>query len=52
MADKEFCPKCPEPYTWNQESWMNLGCLLMMTVFPLLLIFLFWMFFFMGFLFR
>jgi hypothetical protein len=48
LAEKEFCPHCPEPYTWNQESWANLGCLLMMTIVPLFVMILFWLFFFLG----
>lgn len=51
MADKEYCPSCPEPYTWNQESYSNLGCLLLM-ILPLVVLILFWMFFFLGFLIR
>jgi len=47
MADKEFCPNCPEPYTWNQESYANVGCLLLMLM-PLLLLILFWLFMFIG----
>jgi hypothetical protein len=47
MADKEFCPNCPEPYTWNQESYANLGCLLLMLM-PLGLLILFWLFMFIG----
>jgi hypothetical protein len=30
MASSEFCPRCPQPYSWNQESWLNMGCLLAM----------------------
>ncbi len=51
MAHKEFCPSCPAPYTWNQESWANIGCLLAMVV-PLFLMIFFWLFLFFGFLFR
>jgi hypothetical protein len=51
LAQKEFCPHCPEPYTWNQESWANLGCLLAM-ILPLLAMILFWFFFFFGLIFR
>ncbi|MBA2493897.1 MAG: hypothetical protein H0V31_04290 [Acidobacteria bacterium] len=51
MADNEFCPHCPEPYTWNQESWANLGCLLL-TIVPLFVMILFWLFFFFGIFFR
>ncbi|MBA3634383.1 MAG: hypothetical protein H0W58_16485 [Acidobacteria bacterium] len=47
MANNEFCPHCPEPYTWNQESWANLGCLLL-TIVPLFVMILFWLFFFFG----
>ncbi|MGI8669198.1 MAG: hypothetical protein ACR2J3_05025 [Aridibacter sp.] len=47
LAAKEFCPNCPEPYTWNQESVGNLGCLLA-TIIPLFLMILFWLFFFFG----
>jgi len=47
LANKELCPHCPEPYTWNQESWSSLGCLLL-TILPLFVMILFWMFFFMG----
>jgi len=47
MADKEFCPNCPEPYTWNQESYANVGCLLLMLM-PLFLLILFWLFMFIG----
>jgi hypothetical protein len=52
LAIKEFCPKCPAPYSWNQESWTNVGCLLMLTALPLILMIFFWLFFFMGFFFR
>jgi predicted amidophosphoribosyltransferase len=50
LADKEFCPHCPRP-EWNQESWANVGCLLA-TILPLFLMILFWLFFFLGFIFR
>ncbi|MGI8787328.1 MAG: hypothetical protein ACR2HG_06165 [Pyrinomonadaceae bacterium] len=52
MASQEFCPHCPAPYTWNQESWMNVGCLTLMVALPLLVMFLFWVFFFAGVFFR
>jgi hypothetical protein len=51
LADKDFCPSCPEPMTWNQESYTNLGCLLL-TILPLFGIILFWLFLFMGFFIR
>ena len=51
MAGKEFCPHCPEPYTWNQESWANMGCLLMM-ILPLFVMIFFWLFLFLGFFIR
>jgi hypothetical protein len=47
LANKGKCAHCPEPYTWNQESWANLGCLLI-TIIPLFLMILFWLFFFLG----
>jgi hypothetical protein len=47
IAENGTCPHCPEPYTWNQESYSNLGCLLAMLI-PLFLMILFWLFFFMG----
>ena len=52
LAVKEICPNCPEPYTWNQESWANVGCLTAMIVVPLVLMTLFWMFMFLGFFIR
>jgi hypothetical protein len=51
LKEKEFCPHCPEPYSWNQESRTNIGCLLAMIA-PLFLMILFWLFFFPGFFFR
>ncbi|MDQ3713929.1 MAG: hypothetical protein M3388_17155 [Acidobacteriota bacterium] len=51
MASHEFCPHCPKPYTWNQESWANVGCLLAM-ILPLFVMIFFWFVFFFGFLFR
>lgn len=51
LAEEEFCPHCPEPYFWDQESLANLGCLLL-TIVPLFLVILFWLFFFLGFFIR
>jgi len=51
LAGKANCPHCPEPYTWNQESWANVGCLLMMMV-PIVGMILFWFFLFLGAIFR
>jgi len=51
MAHKEFCPHCPEPYTWNQESWANVGCLAAM-ILPLIVMILLWVFFFSAILFQ
>ena len=51
LAEKEFCPHCPEPYTWNQESAANLGCIVA-TILPLVLMILFWLFMFLGVFFR
>lgn len=48
LTKHESCPHCPEPYTWDQESWANVGCLVAMIVAPLLLLILFWLFMFMG----
>jgi len=50
MASEEFCPHCPRP-EFNSESWVSLGCLLAM-ILPLFLLILFWLFFFLGFIFR
>lgn len=47
LSENDVCPHCPEPYAWNQESWANLGCL-MMTILPLLGMILFWLFLFLG----
>ncbi|HEX8249710.1 MAG TPA: hypothetical protein VF599_16145 [Pyrinomonadaceae bacterium] len=47
LANKGKCAHCPEPYAWNQDSWTNLGCLLI-TIIPLFLMILFWLFFFLG----
>lgn len=51
LANKDACQSCPAPYTWNQESYANLGCLLLMIA-PLVLMILFWFFFFLGLFFR
>lgn len=51
MADKDVCPSCPASYTWNQESFANLGCLLL-TILPLAAFILFWLFLFFGLFFR
>jgi len=47
MAIESECPHCPEPYTWDQESWANVGCLILM-VLPVFLMILFWLFFLFG----
>ena len=47
MADKEFCPSCPEPYSWNPESYANMGCMLAMMA-PILFFVLFWLFLLFG----
>jgi hypothetical protein len=51
LATKEFCPNCPAPYTWNQESWANVGCLLAM-ILPIFMVVFLWLFFFFGIFFR
>ncbi|MEP7038492.1 MAG: hypothetical protein ABI891_09115 [Acidobacteriota bacterium] len=48
MANHEFCPHCPESYALNQESWVSLGCLLLMIA-PLFIMIFFWLFMFLGF---
>ena len=42
LASVERCPHCPreEDYEWNQESWANVGCLVLMVLFAFLLILL------------
>jgi hypothetical protein len=50
LESQEFCPKCPRP-EWNPESYMNVGCLLLMLL-PLVGLIFFWLFMFMGPLFR
>jgi hypothetical protein len=50
LATEEFCPKCPR-LEWDQESWVNVGCLLA-TIVPLFVLILFWFFFFFGIIFR
>ncbi|MBS1798137.1 MAG: hypothetical protein JSS81_30265 [Acidobacteria bacterium] len=47
LAGKKACPNCPAPYTWDQESWANLGCLVAM-ILPIFLVLLFWIFLFFG----
>jgi hypothetical protein len=49
LAEKEFCPHCPPPY--NPDKFANLGCLLL-TILPLVLMVLFWLFLFLGFFIR
>ncbi len=51
LADKECCPHCPAPPTLNQESWATMGCLLL-SIIPLFVMILFWLFFFIGFFIR
>jgi hypothetical protein len=46
LAYEEFCPKCPRP-VWNQESWINLGCLLAM-ILPVFIVTFLWLLFFFG----
>ena len=49
MASEEICPRCPEPFDGN--SWANLGCIVL-TILPLVVLILFWMFFFAGIFYR
>lgn len=38
LASAEQCPHCPAEYEWNQESWANVGCFVLMIVFIFLLV--------------
>jgi len=40
LADVEKCPHCGNEYEWNQESWLNVGCMMAMIVFVFFLILL------------
>ena len=51
IAENGTCPHCPEPYTWNQESYANVGCLVLM-ILPLFLLILFWLVLIFGAVFR
>ncbi|MDQ4122704.1 MAG: hypothetical protein M3209_14795 [Acidobacteriota bacterium] len=33
LASQERCPHCPPEYEWNQESWANVGCFVLMILF-------------------
>ncbi len=34
LASEESCPRCAKTeYTWNQESWANVGCFVLMLLF-------------------
>ncbi|MBX7174302.1 MAG: hypothetical protein K1X72_25235 [Pyrinomonadaceae bacterium] len=46
LESEDFCPKCPR-LEWNQESWMNIGCLVAMILPVFVLVFL-WLLFFFG----
>jgi predicted nucleic acid-binding Zn ribbon protein len=50
LAKDEICSRCPR--LQYQESWMSLGCLLMMTIVPVAVMLIFWFFFFLGFFLR
>ncbi|HLM02920.1 MAG TPA: hypothetical protein VK400_17845 [Pyrinomonadaceae bacterium] len=47
LAAKGACAHCPDPYGYNPDSRANLGCLLV-TIIPLFLMIIFWLFFFLG----
>jgi len=47
LANKAACPNCRVPYTWNQESVANVGCLLAM-ILPIFLVLFIWLFVFFG----
>jgi hypothetical protein len=40
MADQKVCPRCGKEYEWNQESWANVGCMVLMVLFAFFLIML------------
>ncbi len=40
LASVEKCPHCPEEYEWNPDSWLNVGCLLLIVLFVFLTVFL------------
>jgi hypothetical protein len=50
LESKKVCSHCPQR-DWNQESWLNLGCLLA-TIVPLFILIFFWIMFFTGIFFR
>jgi uncharacterized protein (DUF983 family) len=33
LANAESCPRCGDAYDWNQESFLNVGCLVLMLLF-------------------
>jgi predicted amidophosphoribosyltransferase len=42
-AEESRCPSCgrwSEPYSWDEESWANMGCLLVMIFMVLMMIIL------------
>ena len=51
LSSNDYCPNCPEPYTWDQESYANVGCLVL-TIAPLFILILFWLFLIFGAVFR
>ena len=40
LASQKSCPRCGEQYEWNQESWLNVGCLMLMLLFAFFLVML------------
>ncbi|MBC7798599.1 MAG: hypothetical protein H7Z37_17145 [Pyrinomonadaceae bacterium] len=37
LVSAEYCPRCPEPYTYDQDNWANVGCLVIMLLFAFFL---------------
>lgn len=33
LADAQSCPRCGAEYVWDQESFLNVGCLVLMILF-------------------
>jgi hypothetical protein len=46
LETEQFCPHCPR-VEWDQESFTNVGCLVL-SLLPVFGLIIFWLFFFMG----
>lgn len=40
LADQPNCPRCGAEHSWNQESYLNVGCLLLMLLLAALFVLL------------